>query len=449
MAISPKILWQEGMFLSPQHFQAWEHHWHDRLCNAIRSVSPYCFGVSGIRIDEDELAAGSFLLSACEGIMPDGLAFQIPQADPTPALREIGNRFPPSQERLEVFLCIQAHKADSANCMLDGNGADHPLRFSRASVGVLDENTGGNKREIAVARPNFKIAFGGENLDGTTHMKIAEIKRASSGSLALAEEYIPPCLTISASPRLMTLIRSLVDRLLGISTELSQQFSQKSASQYDFHARDMSNFALIQTINTHVPAFIHLHEQGNQHPESLYRAMARFAGALTTFSTQVSAKDIPPYRHQLLGATFGRMETMIQKLLGVSTSSKCVRVQLNKTGKSRHEAMLPAGAAENPIIYLALTSHVPASQMQNTIPQVTKIGAPEQLDALQSSALRGIPIAYAGRPHPAIPTKPGYEYFLLDGKSELWDKIKTSNRIGLLIPEEIPGLELELFIVKE
>ena len=76
MSKPQKVVWTKGMFLMPQHFQAqdeyFEHEFHFRA-----AVSNFAnWGFSRLGIDEASLVNGFFTLRHCEGVFPDGLAFQ-------------------------------------------------------------------------------------------------------------------------------------------------------------------------------------------------------------------------------------------------------------------------------------------------------------------------------------------------------------------------------------
>ena len=74
---------------------------------------------------------------------------------------------------------------------------------------------------MEIARKDLRILFEGEALDDYCALKIAELVRGSSGAFALREEYGPPCLFISSSPRLMAFLRRMLEILSNKTEELS------------------------------------------------------------------------------------------------------------------------------------------------------------------------------------------------------------------------------------
>ena len=89
MSWENKVVWQEGLFLQPHHFQQ-----HDRYVEALVSgvaaaVAPYAWGVRELSLDEELLKLGKIALKSCTGITPDGITFKVPQTENHPAALDV------------------------------------------------------------------------------------------------------------------------------------------------------------------------------------------------------------------------------------------------------------------------------------------------------------------------------------------------------------------------
>jgi hypothetical protein len=72
MPTHQKVIWQEGMFLQPQHFQQ-QDRYLEYLISRHNFLSKSChWGVSHLKINNDLLKLGKFGLIECSGILPDG-----------------------------------------------------------------------------------------------------------------------------------------------------------------------------------------------------------------------------------------------------------------------------------------------------------------------------------------------------------------------------------------
>src|SRR5262249_16697662 len=96
----PKVIWNEGMFLTPHHFQQWDRYAEDLLTFRLKSLIPFDWGLTELEVDTAALANGIFHLRRCGGILPDGLAVDIPETDVAPESRPISTHFSPTAKTL-------------------------------------------------------------------------------------------------------------------------------------------------------------------------------------------------------------------------------------------------------------------------------------------------------------------------------------------------------------
>lgn len=79
-----KILWGEGLFLRPQHFQLQDTYHEQRLNQTIRSMIPFAYGVQSLRFDETQLSTHVLALESIEMIWQDGEIYAAPSRDLLP-----------------------------------------------------------------------------------------------------------------------------------------------------------------------------------------------------------------------------------------------------------------------------------------------------------------------------------------------------------------------------
>ncbi|MEM8735675.1 MAG: type VI secretion system baseplate subunit TssK, partial [Planctomycetota bacterium] len=73
----PPVHWHEGLFLQPQHFQAWDRHWTERVSMGEMWQNPYAYGVAEIEINSAALAAGYFQLDKLKAKTPAGTLLEL------------------------------------------------------------------------------------------------------------------------------------------------------------------------------------------------------------------------------------------------------------------------------------------------------------------------------------------------------------------------------------
>src|SRR5258708_4683638 len=101
-----RVVWSKGMFLSPQHFQAQDQFVEDELRFRSSTALFAHWGVSELDIHEESIANRKFTLVRCAGLLPDGLAFSLPESDQAPLGRSFENIFPSDQQTLDVYLAV-------------------------------------------------------------------------------------------------------------------------------------------------------------------------------------------------------------------------------------------------------------------------------------------------------------------------------------------------------
>jgi type VI secretion system protein ImpJ len=445
MKRADKVVWSEGMFLTPHLLQQADLY-HEHLLQAqVNALIPFPWGLTGLEIDREGLANGDFTLTRCNGILADGLTVQIPGGDEAPESRSVKGHFTAAVDRLDVHLAIPVHHPGAVNFRAAGEGG-RPLRYQAKLVHVVDETTEGNEAEIPIARKNFRLLFSGEALEDTSWIKIAEVTRTPAGTFALDEDYVPPSATLAASPRLMAILNRLLELIAARGNALSQQRRHVA----EFGASDIANFWLLHTIYSSLPILAHFSKAPDRHPEHLYLALVRLAGELCTFALQVDPRDLPAYDHLNLGETFGELEKRIVFLLETIIPTRYVIIPLEKVpeflhvGRIEDERLLKSAR-----FYLAANAQVPVPRLIDEIPAKSKIASPDQVGQIIGRAVRGVELTYEPVPPSAIPVKTGFKYFHLSTQGRWWETVLRSKALAIYLPDEFPDLKLELVALKE
>ena len=97
---------------------------------------------------------------------------------------------------------------------------------------------------------------------------------------------------------------------------------------------------------------------------------------------------------------------------------------------------------------LAVKAEVPAEDIRRHFAGQSKIGPVEEIRQLVNSALPGITL----RPLPVAPRQVPYQagkvYFELDADSPYWGKMTTSGGIAVHVSGQYPGLDMELWAIR-
>ncbi|MGH9433934.1 MAG: type VI secretion system baseplate subunit TssK, partial [Terriglobia bacterium] len=118
------VIWSKGTFLSPQHLQAQDRFIEDTLQFRVEAVSFRPWGFASLRISQEGLAAGNFVISSASGLLPDGLPFNIPDSDPAPAARPLGQHLEGEKDSLEIYLAVADYRERGVNVSFSGQNSE-------------------------------------------------------------------------------------------------------------------------------------------------------------------------------------------------------------------------------------------------------------------------------------------------------------------------------------
>jgi type VI secretion system protein ImpJ len=455
-----KVIWHEGMFVTPHHFQQSDVYHEGIVHYKFKNIFPFSWGVIKGELDHDALANGSIAVRHLKLIMFDGTVVSVPDLDSAPDNRSFKNYFPPDKKTIDFYVGLPVEKDDIPNC-LDRDNTDgsehHQARYTKDEIDVPDLITGKSedKRKISIGQKNIKTLFSGENLDNFTVIKMGEIARTATGEFYLNEKYIPPCLHLSASGHLLDILRGLIEALSAKNEALSAQRAHRSSGAAKFGIAEATHFWLLHTVNSYIPLLLHCYNNQSFHPEKLYTVLAQLTGALTTFAFEEESQmsnptEIVLYKHEDLGNVFEKLDRRIRNLLEVVIPTKWVQVPLTREKDTLWVGRLESFHLEETAhFYLKAEGELQEKVIREDLPEKIKVADKSTIDTIVNRALSGIPISYAPMPAESIPLKPGDHYFKVDHNHRRWKAIKSSRTIAIYVPIEFKDLKLELIAVKE
>ncbi|WP_334190943.1 type VI secretion system baseplate subunit TssK [Noviherbaspirillum sp.] len=441
-----RILWGEGMFLRPQHFQQQELFSEQSLAQVLRQVHAYPWGARNVDIDVDALRGGLLRVNTLDVVYQDGLSVRAPADEPLPAVRNL-NDIPQLGTEALVYACIPALNAFGGNISAAGSVTARPARFMSEQVSVSDLYTNALETEITALRANVRILLEPENRDGHHCMAIARIARNATGAWSLDDSYVGPLLDVAGSGPLATMMRRLLDILLVKSQALAGVHRERVKSVVEYGTSDISSFWLLHTVNRTFPLLNHLFRTG-AHPEALYALCAQLCGELMTFSSTLSLADIPAYDHLNLTDVFAKIDTLLRELLETVISNRYAVIPLINTkpsffiGRLESERLL-----ENVDFYLSVSSELPTATVLDTVPLKLKVGSPDDVEKILNSALPGVRLAHAPQTPAAMPVRVGNHYFAVEPQGQIFERMLKARSICIYVPQTLLDLKLELIAV--
>ena len=430
-----RVVWSEGMLVSPQHLQQADLY-HERLLDRrLAALAPQTWGILSLEVDQGALAAGDLRVSRFVGFLPDGLCLDFAAGDPeAPAARPLGAHFAPAQPVLEVFLAVPKERDGVPSVAAGTEGGNEPAagvqrtRFSVASRPVSDMTGESADLPIAFARRNVSLLFGDEARDDFDSIKIAEILRNASG------------------------VRRLLALMTAKQRQLSQERRQRDAVTVEFGAGDVTRYVQLSALNAGIPLLVHAGRDGEMNPRELYFFLIQIAGQLSTLVPDADPSSFPAFNFTDLRSTFEELFALLTSLLRASVREACVAVPMDV-----REGLHVGNLSDERIVkcsQFVLAAHapgIPEEQLARELPGRAKIASFTQLPFLLRSATRGLNLLVTHRPPAEVPVRPQVAYFLIDvaGGAEHWRQVLSERSLAIYLPPpyDPAKVKIEIFAI--
>ena len=375
--------WTEGLELGSHHFQLLDRYHEELIAHRLEALFDHTWGIHAIRWDARAIGAGQLALQKLDAILPDGTPIACDGADgaATPAIpiHDLG----PKNAR-EVYVGIRRLHA-GANV---GTGAATAERYVRETVLAPDLAGGHEPVRVECLRPNLQLLLEGEALQDFVTLPCARVVRAASGQIAFDETFVPPVLSVGASPYLRRELRSALDALL------SRQALAARSSPRD--VTEVVQRWLASIVGSFVPRIADLVHQRTVHPLVAYRVLAELLGALAPF-TRAGTHRVPAFQYDHLGPVFAELFAGLGALLDAIGADHHRRIPLVRYDPSTLFADLNEPAIFRNDFFLRITGGDP-DELRVRVPQNFKVASWLHLPEILRTATAGVPLKHEPRP---------------------------------------------------
>ena len=443
MSKNARVIWSEGMFLRPQHYQQYTRYFENLVEQRSSILRPFSWGVVECQLDEKLLGLGKISIDKACGIFPDGTPFSIPDNDEAPLAIDI----PAELKESIIYLCIPLRRPGTAD---NDNHADSEsmARYSPDEYEAADNaSIGGGTVAIQVGKLRLRLMREDEHRDGYSCIGIAKLTELRTDkSLLMDASYILPCLDCQGDANFVGFLKELFSLLKHRADALAGRIVVSGRGG----AAEIADFLLLQCVNRHIPLIGHFLSLHKLHPEELYRTLVSLAGELATFTANDKlANEFELYQHDNLALSFAPVFDALRQSLSMVLEQSAVSIPIQERKFGIRVAVVNDTALlQQASFILAVAADIPTEDVRQRFPTQVKIGPVEQIRQLVNVQLPGIRI----RPMPVaprqIPYHTGFVYFELEQVGELWQQLQKSGGIAIHIGGEFPGLKLELWAIR-
>lgn len=445
MSWRSKVVWSEGMFLRPQHFQQFDRYLQSVVDSRVVAARSAAWGFSELELDQQALALGKVAISKAVGVFPDGTPFNIPADDPAPAALEV----PENVKNAEIFLSIPLMTPTRDEVSWSDSDEASLARFGPREEVIRDSAAVERNEEIEIQTGGLRttLLIEGDERSDFTCLGVAEVvERRADSSVIMDQRYIPTSVNCLESP----ILQGFAVEVQGLVRHRAQALAARLGQSGQQGVAEVSDFLLLQLVNRFAPVLAHLSQQQGVHPEALYQTLLSLAGEIATFTQPDKlSQEFPPYQHDGLRESFEPVMQSLRSALSMVLEQNAISIPLVdrkfgvRVGKITDRSLL-----RDANFILAVKAAVKMETLRANLPKQIKIGSVEVIKDLVNKQIPGIGISALPVAPRQIPYHVGYSYFELDRNNQYWEMLNKTGAVALHIAGDYPDLDLELWAIR-
>jgi len=444
MSLESKVVWSEGMFLNPQHFQQQERYLERYINDKCSAYGAYGWGVQDFELDQQLLKLGKISVVKARGVLPDGTPFNFPDVDDSAPVLDV----PENTRNCTVYLGIPLRRPGAID-VLPEDSMQGLARYYKDEQDVRDTTQeGGDLHKLDVGKLRLKLLLETDDRSGYGCIGVCKISETRDDlEVLLDDAFVPTCLDCRVSSKLSSFLTETV----GLLQQRAQSIAGRLADTKRGGTAEIADYMMLQFLNRVEPLTKHLSRMQGLHPLALYAEVVQIIGELSTFtSAEKRAPDFPPYLHQDLQATFAPVMSSLRKGLSTVYEQTAISLQLlEKKYGIRVSEITDRSLLSSASYVLSVHADVSDEVIRTRLPAQIKIGPVERIRQLVNAAMPGIQLKALPVAPRQIPYRSGYTYFELDKQNPLWRELANSGGFAMHIAGDFPGIELEFWAIRQ
>lgn len=435
-----KVVWKEGMFISPQHFQQ-----HDRFIQSYvqSSIDKLAgtnnfYGVTELSISHDSLLIGQFSVNRCSGIFPDGTLFSL--------TREIVLDIPEGTINELVYLALPL------SLMGSNEYSEHiksSKRYVVKNVSVFDSSAEETTHtEIDVADLNIVLKLTDDDTAGYNLLPIARIlEYKDTGQIILDKNFIPASLHYGTSSFLIDRIREIhilvKFRTNNLVSRIENSLKQKSQQSL------LIDYIWLQTLNTWLVWLDYVILTPKVHIHDLYLGLLRFQGELLALNP-----ELPPsfetLKYDKLFDNFNPLLVRLRDILTIVQNEAVIEFTFNDQLFEKRRILQTIIKNSHQLLnrrfIFSVKSSIAPYELGELFPSSATLSSKNKIPELVKSSLSGIEVKSLSVVPSELKPMPDVAYFEIDVNNASWQSLLKNNEVlALHIDMRIPNLTIKLY----
>ncbi len=438
MELEHKIVWTEGMFIAPQHFQQQDRYFHDYVSKyAAASGAGRSIGLSELQIDRDRLKIGKIAVKSCSGLFPDGDYFQ--------SSHEVLLEVPENTVDKIIYLALPISVQGEPE--YGDKGERH--RYTLDSASLYDAcNATSRAVDASVSKINIELLIQGDDMTGMTILPIARVLECrEDGSVILDQRFIPACRHYGASTFLSERMKEMQVLLLSRANMVVKRIKagQKHQSEHSL----FRDYLLLQTLNRWIPWFKLTLENPSVPTELVYQQLSTLSAELCSYEPSI-ADEMESFQINNMHPAFNQVFSRLREQLSLAQNDSVMEFKWDKTLFQKRRllrvAVQDVAALTSSRFILCVESSMGAVKLAQRFPEACKLSANNQIVDVVRNSLSGVTLTPLSVAPSELKPKSDVAYFEVDTHHPYWkDIVERREAIALHVDLSIPDLELTLY----
>jgi type VI secretion system protein ImpJ len=428
MYTSNKVIWQDGMFLHPHHFQQQDIYYENMLSEYYLLKNSENWGIITLEIDFTALKLNKILIKNCIGVFPNGTLFSIPYRDSLPCPIDI----PKNYSNKLVYLGLPV----GYSCNLNLEAKKVHFRYSAVEQECIDTNTiSGNKKSIIAGKLNLSMLLeNDESKDQFILLPILKIADANDG-VVIEKNYIPPCLQVKSD----SVLQGYINIVLGLLNNYLSSKISRVHGETTPEINQVQNLLILQTVNRFKYLFeLSLHNQSLS-PYTLFEKIVSLISSMIVFSKNYSLEHISTKYNNL--DIINSLEPLINLLISMFDElgeSAVMEMDFKLESSGIYSLNVPnISSIDNSNIIIGIEFTEGFNKESINIVNSIKIAARGNIERVVALHVSGITITSISHLPFHIPHSKDILYLKINPEGSLWEQVITNKDIAIYVNSQV------------
>ncbi|TQF00095.1 MAG: type VI secretion system baseplate subunit TssK [Spiribacter salinus] len=438
--MSSSIVWSEGMFIAPQHFQHFDIAMQ-RYVNEVAQLDLHAgdYGVSELELNTDALAMGKFAVRRAAGVLPDRLFFRL--------AKELVMDIPDGLVDEIVYIAVPLAITGTAHFGEAGETA----RMIKARRDLRDLNDPDNEPvETEMADVGACLQLGNVDLSGFATIAIARIlEKTAEGRVILDRAFMPQAVDLRAarilSERLEETIALARVRAANAAGRVATETGMRSEASL------MTERLELQVLNRWLLVLQNARHLGRISPRALFSHLASLSVEMDAILGKATPETLL-FDPEKMAESFEEVLGSLRRKLTLEKPASVMALAWNTElfeARRLLRLIIPSRVlAEERRPILALSGPDGATALAETGPLACKLAGLSAMPELVSRGLPGVDLTPLSAAPAELRSRSDAAFFTINTSSAHWQRfLNKREALALHVDDRISTVDATLYML--